>query len=95
MTIANPLVAVQNLEELYRHGFRRMLVLNGHGGNNAPLQCVFSDLANRYLQLALLVAVGLAAIGAVDDLAKLCGRANGISRSQTTSPATVRTRSRG
>jgi creatinine amidohydrolase len=41
------------LESLYRHGFRRMLVLNGHGGNSPALQCVFSELANRHLDLKL------------------------------------------
>ena len=35
---------------------------------------LFGDLANRYVQAALLVAVGLAAVGAVDDLVKLRGR---------------------
>jgi phospho-N-acetylmuramoyl-pentapeptide-transferase len=40
---------------------------------------VFGDLGNGYLLLALLVTVGLAAVGAVDDLVKLRERANGIS----------------
>jgi len=40
---------------------------------------LFGDLENRYLQLALLVTVSLAAVGAVDDLVKLRGTANGIS----------------
>ncbi len=40
----------------------------------------FGDLGNRYLQLALLLAGGLALIGAVDDLIKLYGSGNGISR---------------
>lgn len=40
---------------------------------------VFGDLANRFVQAALLVTVGLAVIGAVDDLTKLRGRENGIS----------------
>ena len=40
---------------------------------------LLGDLANRYVQLALLVAVGLGTIGAVDDLTKLRGKANGIS----------------
>jgi phospho-N-acetylmuramoyl-pentapeptide-transferase len=38
----------------------------------------FGDLANGYVQTALLVAVGLAAIGMVDDLAKLRGPSKGI-----------------
>ena len=37
------------------------------------------DLSNRYLQTALVVVVGLAAVGALDDLTKLRARSNGIS----------------
>ncbi|MEE9603626.1 MAG: phospho-N-acetylmuramoyl-pentapeptide-transferase [Thermoguttaceae bacterium] len=40
---------------------------------------VFGRLENPYLQAALVVAVGLAALGAVDDLVKLRGNSNGIS----------------
>ena len=40
---------------------------------------LLGDLTNCYLQIALLVAGGLALIGAVDDLVKLRGTANGIS----------------
>ena len=40
---------------------------------------VFGDLTNGYLQTALVVAIGLAAVGALDDLTKLRGSANGIS----------------
>ncbi|HUY34638.1 MAG TPA: phospho-N-acetylmuramoyl-pentapeptide-transferase [Pirellulales bacterium] len=39
---------------------------------------VFADLANRYAQVAALTAVGLAAVGAADDLIKLRGRRNGL-----------------
>ena len=39
----------------------------------------FGDLGNRCLQAALLLAFGLAAVGAVDDLTKLFGRTAGIS----------------
>ncbi|MHC5038735.1 MAG: creatininase family protein [Planctomycetota bacterium] len=39
------------MESLYRHGFRRFFVINGHGGNTAPLFCLYSDLCNRYLDL--------------------------------------------
>jgi len=39
----------------------------------------FGDLTNCYLQIALLVGGGLTLIGAVDDLVKLRGTANGIS----------------
>lgn len=37
------------------------------------------DLGNRYLQTALVVGIGLAAVGALDDLTKLRARSNGIS----------------
>lgn len=40
---------------------------------------VFGDLTNRCLQVALLLLAGLTAVGAVDDLVKLRGTANGIS----------------
>jgi phospho-N-acetylmuramoyl-pentapeptide-transferase len=40
---------------------------------------VFGDLANGFVQTALVVALGLAAVGMVDDLAKLRGTSNGIS----------------
>ena len=40
---------------------------------------LLGDLSNRYLLLALFVAGGLAVVGAVDDLVKLRGAANGIS----------------
>ncbi len=36
---------------LHRHGFKRIFVLNGHGGNRAPLECVILELANRFLDL--------------------------------------------
>ncbi len=40
---------------------------------------VFGDLTNLYLLVALLLALGLAAVGAIDDLTKLRGLRNGIS----------------
>ena len=50
----------------------------------------FGDLGNGYLQTALVVAVGLTAIGFVDDLAKLRSGANGISaRSKLTGQLVV------
>jgi creatinine amidohydrolase len=39
------------VESLYRHGFRRVFVINGHGGNLAPLNCAFQDLCNAHLDL--------------------------------------------
>ncbi len=35
------------LRSLYSHGFRRVLVVNGHGGNNAPLNSAVIDVANE------------------------------------------------
>lgn len=40
---------------------------------------LFGDLANRYVQTALLVAIGLTLLGAVDDLTKLRGLRRGLS----------------
>jgi phospho-N-acetylmuramoyl-pentapeptide-transferase len=40
---------------------------------------LFGDLGNRYLLIAIGVGVGMAAIGAIDDLVKLRSAANGIS----------------
>ncbi len=40
---------------------------------------MFGRLENPYIQAALVVAVGLALLGAIDDLVKLRGAANGIS----------------
>ena len=40
---------------------------------------LFGDLSNAYLQVALLVAVGMALVGLADDLTKLHGTANGLS----------------
>ncbi len=39
----------------------------------------FGDLANRYVQTALLLALGLSVLGALDDLAKIRSRGPGLS----------------
>ncbi len=39
------------LRSLYSHGFRRVLVVNGHGGNNAPLNSAVIDVANELPEL--------------------------------------------
>src|SRR3989449_11313062 len=43
------------VESLYRHGFRRVLVLNGHGGNIAPRTTALSTLADRHRDLRVKV----------------------------------------
>lgn len=40
---------------------------------------IFADLSNAFIQLMLLLGVGLTALGAVDDLRKLSGRSSGLS----------------
>lgn len=40
---------------------------------------VFADLANRYVQIAALLAIGMAIVGAIDDLAKLRSAGRGLS----------------
>ena len=42
---------------------------------------LFGDLGNRFVQVALLVTLGLGAVGVLDDLVKLRGDSNGISAS--------------
>jgi phospho-N-acetylmuramoyl-pentapeptide-transferase len=39
----------------------------------------FGDWTNRYVQVAVLLAIGLAVVGVIDDLAKLLGERNGLS----------------
>src|SRR3989442_2338940 len=46
-------VILDLVESLYRHGFHRVLILNGHGGNIAPLTTALSTLANRHRHLRL------------------------------------------
>ena len=41
-------------DQLYRHGFRHFLVLNGHGGNTAAIQAVGTHLYGKGAYLAIL-----------------------------------------
>lgn len=40
-------VVVDLLESAFEHGFRRILILNGHGGNIAALQVAMAELLNE------------------------------------------------
>jgi creatinine amidohydrolase len=50
------LVLTDLLECAYQHGFRRVLVVNGHGGNILPLAAVGSDVCNRLAGFKLKLA---------------------------------------
>ena len=39
------------VESLYRHGFRRVLILNGHGGNIHPIGTALAPLLDRHRDL--------------------------------------------
>jgi creatinine amidohydrolase len=40
-------IIVDLLESAYQHGFRRILILNGHGGNTAPIQVALMEALNE------------------------------------------------
>ncbi len=40
-------VIVDLLESAYQHGFRRILILNGHGGNTAAIQTALAEALNE------------------------------------------------
>lgn len=40
-------ILIDLLESAYEHGFRRILILNGHGGNIAALQVALAELLNE------------------------------------------------
>jgi creatinine amidohydrolase len=40
-------IIVDLLESAYQHGFRRILILNGHGGNTAPIQVAMIEALNE------------------------------------------------
>jgi creatinine amidohydrolase len=43
------------VESLHRHGFRRLLLLNGHGGNVAPITTALASLLDRHRDLRIKV----------------------------------------
>jgi creatinine amidohydrolase len=49
-------VFIDLLESAYEHGFRRILILNGHGGNTAPIQMALAEVLNRLRGLQVRVA---------------------------------------
>lgn len=43
------------VESLHRHGFRRLLILNGHGGNVAPIATALASVLDRHRDLRIKV----------------------------------------
>ncbi len=43
------------VESLFRHGFRRLMILNGHGGNIAPIGTALPPLLDRHRDLRIKV----------------------------------------
>jgi creatinine amidohydrolase/Fe(II)-dependent formamide hydrolase-like protein len=43
------------LHSLYRHGFRRVFIINGHGGNTASLQMALANVLHKVPDLAVKV----------------------------------------
>jgi creatinine amidohydrolase len=49
-------VIIDLLESAYQHGFRHILVLNGHGGNTAAIQVALAETLNELLGLEVRLA---------------------------------------
>ncbi len=62
-------------ESLHRTGFDRLLVVNGHGGNQGPLVSVCTELVSRGLRVA---AVTYFAPGQADWMALVPGEKKGV-----------------
>jgi creatinine amidohydrolase len=41
------------LASMSRHGFKRVLILNGHGGNIAPVQSAIAEICHKYKNLRI------------------------------------------
>lgn len=67
-------VVREYVDGLYRHGWRKVLVVTGHGGNNATLTAVGQDLLTSHpdLQFAWTPVTALAA-GAMPDASEVTG----------------------
>jgi creatinine amidohydrolase len=50
-------VVVDLLESAYQHGFRRILILNGHGGNTAAIQTALAEALNELHGLQVRVGI--------------------------------------
>jgi creatinine amidohydrolase len=63
------------VDSLYRHGWRKILVVTGHGGNNATLTAVGQDLLTSHpgLQFAWTPVTPLARAVMPDDLSEVHG----------------------
>ncbi len=46
-------VDVEAYLSLYRHGFRRLMILNGHGGNTHPLGTAIAPVMDRHRDLRI------------------------------------------
>lgn len=47
------------LESLYQGGFRRILIINGHGGNKAPSESAVARVTDTYSDLQVIVSLWL------------------------------------
>jgi creatinine amidohydrolase len=50
-------IVVDLLESAYQHGFRRILILNGHGGNTASIQTALAEALNELHGLQVRVGI--------------------------------------
>jgi creatinine amidohydrolase len=71
-------VIIDLLDSAYGHGFRRILILNGHGGNTAPIQMALIEVFNRLpgLQVRADAWWRIPEVNAIFDAAGLPGPAH-------------------
>lgn len=46
---------IDYLKSLYKHGFRRFIFINGHGGNISPIRCAIDEVANVFQNSRFLI----------------------------------------